>query len=178
MANPYPALRESAVLVPAFRRADGELRLLLVHRGEQGVHGGQLGFPGGKREAEDASPLETAIREAREEVGLEREQIKILADLPAVETLTTGFRIVPFLARVTPPARWLCQDGEIAEVFEVKVQELARSEATGEDAANLSAWGEPLPISFYQVGPYRLWGASFRILEPLLPRLLAGEWEV
>jgi 8-oxo-dGTP pyrophosphatase MutT (NUDIX family) len=164
--------------VPVFRRGDGELLLLLVRRGEQGAHGGQLGFPGGKCEAEDASPLETAIREAREEVGLTRDQIEILAHLPPVETLTTGFRIVPFLARVTPPPRWLCQDGEIAEVFEVKVGELARSEDRGAETANLSVGGEPLPLAFYRIGPYRLWGASFRILEPLRPRLLAGEWRI
>jgi 8-oxo-dGTP pyrophosphatase MutT (NUDIX family) len=178
MANTYPPLRESAVLVPAFRGTDGELRLVLVRRGEHGLHGGQLAFPGGKCEAEDASPLDTATREAREEVGLAGDEIEILAHLPAVETLATGFRIVPFLARVTPPAQWRCQEGEIAEVLEVKVRDLARPEARGEDVLRFPTWREPLPISFYRVGPHRLWGASFRILEPLLPRLLAGEWKV
>ncbi|HUL51825.1 MAG TPA: CoA pyrophosphatase [Opitutaceae bacterium] len=178
MASTPPALRESAVLVPAFRRADGDVRILLVRRGEQGAHGGQLGFPGGKCEPADSSPLETALREAREEVGLAREEIEVIAHLPPVETLTTGFRIVPFLARVTPPARWQCQDGEIAEIFEMKVRDLSRSEARGEDAVRLATSGEPLPIAFFRVGPYRLWGASFRILEPLLPRLVAGEWTI
>lgn len=178
MANTHQPLRESAVLVPAFRGADGEVRLVLVRRGEQGLHGGQLAFPGGKREPEDPSSLATALREAREEIGLAGGEIEILAHLPAVETLTTGFRIVPFLARIKPPARWCCQDGEIAEVLEVTVRELARPEARGEDIVQFPTWPEPLSISFYQVGPYRLWGASYRILEPLVPRLLAGEWEV
>ena len=178
MSDAHPVLKESAVLVPAFRRADGELRLLLVRRGAQGLHGGQLGFPGGKCEAGDASSLETALREAREEVGLTRDAIKILAELPAVETLTTGFRIVPFLARVTPPPQWVLQEGEIAEILEPTVRDLTRPEARGEDVVRVPNETEPLPISFYRVGSYRLWGASHRILEPLLPHLLAREWEI
>ena len=128
--------------------------------------------------AGDASSLETALREAREEVGLTRDAIKILAELPAVETLTTGFRIVPFLARVTPPPQWVLQEGEIAEILEPTVRDLTRPEARGEDVVRVPNETEPLPISFYRVGSYRLWGASHWILEPLLPRLLAREWEI
>jgi 8-oxo-dGTP pyrophosphatase MutT (NUDIX family) len=171
-------LTEAAVLVPAFRGQDGDLRLVLVRRGEHGLHGGQLAFPGGRCEPEDASPLDTALREAREEVGLAGDQVTILARLPAVETLTNGFRIIPFLARIEPPRAWHCQTGEIAEVIEAKVRELTRPEARGADVVRLPDWPEPLAISFLRVGPHRLWGATFRILDPLLPRLLAGEWEL
>jgi 8-oxo-dGTP pyrophosphatase MutT (NUDIX family) len=178
MIQPASSSVRAAVLVPVFRREDGELRVVLVRRGEQGVHGGQLAFPGGKCEPEDASPLATALREAHEEIGIAPDQVEILESLPAIDTLTTGYLIFPFLARIPAPAAWHWQEGEIAEVLELKARELIRPEVRGEELAHFPSWPRPMRISFYQVGPHRLWGASYRILEPLLPRLLAGEWPV
>ncbi len=167
---------QSAVLVPVFRRSDGELRLLVVRRGEGGLHGGQLAFPGGKCEPDDPSPLATALREAHEEVGIAPEEVQILARLPPVDTATTGFLIHPFLGRLTPPGSWQMQAGEIAEVLEVRVRDLSCPEMRGESMEQFPTWPAPMRIAFYRVGPHRLWGATYRIVESLVPRLLAGEW--
>jgi 8-oxo-dGTP pyrophosphatase MutT (NUDIX family) len=86
------ARRESAVLVPVFRDGEGELRLILVVRGEHGVHGGQLGLPGGQLETVDASPLDTALREAEGEIGLTPDEFEIVASLPPVDARTTSVR--------------------------------------------------------------------------------------
>ena len=176
MTDPVPQLIQSAVLVPVFRRDDGEVRLLLVRRGDQGPHGGQLAFPGGKCEPGDASPLATALREAREEVGIVREHVEVLASLPPIETLTTGFMIHPFLGRLDPPWRWEMQTGEIVEVLEVRVSEFIRPENRGEEMAHFPTWPAAKHVTFCRVGPYRLWGATYRIVESLVPHLLAGEW--
>jgi len=172
-----PSIR-AAVLVPVFRREDGDLRVVLVRRGTLGPHGGELAFPGGKCEPGDASLLATALREAREEVGLAPDQVELLAELPPVDTLVTGYLIFPFLARIVPPQAWRIQAGEIAEVIETRVRDLDRPEARGTDVIRLAAKSDPQPIAFFRVGPHRLWGATFRILEPLVSRLLAGEWRV
>lgn len=169
---------EAAVLVPVFRRADGVLRMVLIRRGERGVHGGQLAFPGGKREPADRTLLETALREAREEIGITGDRVSVLSDLPPVETLVTGFRIFPFLARIVPPDAWQCQAGEVAEVLEIVVQDLTKPEAHVEDMGDLPDWPGPRPLPFYKIGPHRLWGATHRILHRLLPRLLAEEWKI
>ena len=166
------------MLAPVFRDAEGFLRVVLIRRTEGGIHGGQLALPGGNREPFDATPLDTAIREAEEEIGLTRANLEILASLPVVETMTTRYRIVPFLARVTHPRPWRRAESEIAEVLETRVSDLLAPGAHGEAIENFPTWSGPRKISFYRVGEHRLWGATYRILHPLLPRLDGGEWEI
>ncbi len=178
MTSPATPSIQAAVVVPVFRRADAELRVVLVRRGDQGPHGGELAFPGGKGEPGDASPVATALRELHEEVGLAGEQVVILEQLPAVDTVVSGYRIVPFLGRIAPPETWRFQAGEIAEVIEASVRELARPEARAIGEFAIPGRREAHRAPFVRVGSHRLWGATLRILDPLLPRLLAGEWPV
>lgn len=163
---------EAAVLIPVYRRADGDLRLVLVRRSDFGAHGGHLALPGGKHAPSDSSFLETALREAREEVGIRREQIEILAELPPTDTRTTNFRIHPFLARVIQPVTWRRDEREVAEILDVSLAGLPAAEVRLEDARG----DRQAPC--YRVGEYRLWGVTYRLLSPLVPRLLAGEWAI
>lgn len=171
-------MRDAAILVPVYRAADGELHVVLVRRSEGGVHGGQLAFPGGKPDPADDSMLDTALREAQEEIGLDPAHIEILASLPIVETRTTGFRVYPFLARLPAPGQWRACAREIAEIIEVPVSELTRAEAHGTAIEQFPTWPAPQEVPFYRIGSYRLWGFSYRVLHPLIPRLLAGEWQI
>jgi 8-oxo-dGTP pyrophosphatase MutT (NUDIX family) len=170
--------QEAAVLVPLFRDTAGELCLVLIRRGEGGLHGGQIAFPGGKPDPGDVSLLATAIREAHEEVGLDPSAVEVLAPLDVIETRASGFRITPFLARIVRPPRWRPAEHEVAEVLEVRVSDLARPEAHGESYEPIPGAPEPVLTPYYRVGSHHLWGATYRILQPLLPRLLAGEWPV
>jgi len=170
---------EAAVLAPVYRDGDGRLRLVFILRTPRGVHGGQIAFPGGRREPGDADLLETALREAEEEVGLDRALVQVLAPLPVVTTATTGFSIAPFLGRLeAPPAAWRPQETEVADVLEVPVDELADPAAHGEELRAFGGWPEPRPMPFYRIGEHKLWGATYRIVAPLLPRLLAAEWPI
>ncbi len=168
--------QKAAVLVPVHRSAQGDLRLILVRRSEGGIHGGQLAFPGGKPEPADRSLLDTALRETQEEIGLGPESIEVLTELPVAETMMSGFRVSPFLARVAVPPRWSFAAHEIAEIMDVSVAKLARPEARGRMIEHLPQWPAPREIEFYRVGPYRMWGLTFRIVDPLIPRLVRGEW--
>ncbi len=171
-----PGRREAAVLVPLFRDSAGALRMVLVRRAAGGRHGGQLAFPGGTREAGDVTAREAALREAEEEIGLPRSAVEVLAELTVVETRTSGYRIVPFLARIRRPPRWTPAPAEVAEVLEVEVEALRRPEARGESIETFPTWPGPQRVSFIRVGEHRLWGATLRIVDPLLGRLAAGEW--
>jgi 8-oxo-dGTP pyrophosphatase MutT (NUDIX family) len=170
------APRESAVLVPLHRGADGTWRLVVVRRSDGGVHGGQLAFPGGAACDADGSLAETALREAEEEIGLPRDGVRLLAELPAVETRVSNFRITPYLAVVTPPAAWAPDPREIAEVLEVRLAKLLEPGARDFAPDLLPAAAGEVRLPFYSVGPHRLWGASERILNGLLARVAAGEW--
>jgi 8-oxo-dGTP pyrophosphatase MutT (NUDIX family) len=169
----------SAVLVPVFRDDEGELRVLLVQRGTGGVHGGQLGFPGGKQEPGDGSLLETALREAEEEVGLRRSGIEILASLEPRDTRTSGFRVYPLLARITPPTQWQLAAGEIAGVIMPTVRALADPSARRKQELSFPTWPASQHVECIPLGDGQLlWGLTLRMLDPLLPRLLAGEWVI
>ena len=174
--QPRRPLRHAAVLVPVFRDGNGAVRLVIVRRAAGGIHGGQLAFPGGGIEPHDENAREAALREAEEEIGLPRDAVEVLAELPPLTTRTSGIAIAPFLARVQPPPCWRPDPREIAAVLEPRLDELARPEAHGETLQRFAGFAEPQRIAFFRVGGERLWGASYRILKPLLPRVLAGEW--
>jgi len=107
----------AAVLVPIVLR-DPELTVLLTQRtAHLHDHAGQVSFPGGRCEADDASPTATALREAEEEVGLDPAQVEVLGLLPEYVT-GTGFVITPVVGLVHPPLNLKLDDFEVADAFE------------------------------------------------------------
>ena len=135
------SLVDSAVLAPIYRDPRGRLRLVFIRRGPHGIHGGQIAFPGGRREPEDPDLLATALREAEEEVGLEPGRVEILAALPVIETMATGFRVAPFLGRLNgAPPTWRRQETEIDEILEVPLEDLTRPDAHAVEYWQLPGW--------------------------------------
>jgi 8-oxo-dGTP pyrophosphatase MutT (NUDIX family) len=170
--------QKAAVLVPVYRNDGGELILVLVRRTEGDIHGGQLAFPGGKMSSLDDSLLDTALREAEEEIGLRKSNIEILEQFPNVYTQTSRFDITPFLARIVPPEKWTPNEREVAEIIEVSVEDLTKPEAHGEEIKNFPQWPAPRNTPFYRVGKYQLWGATYRILNPILNQLCNDKWRI
>ena len=169
---------DSAVVIPVHRTSDGELHIVMILRNPGGVHGGQIGFPGGKHDPQDETMLDTALRELREELGLSVPRQNVLAELSMEQTRTTGYRVFPYLARIVVPDRWQIAEREIAEIVDVKLSDLTRAGAHDKMIDRFPTWQKAQQVSFYQVGVHRLWGLSYRILHPIIPRLAAGEWDV
>lgn len=169
----------SAVLVPVYRDPDGELRVVLVVRGAHGFHGGQLGLPGGKWQPGDVTLERTALREAEEEIGLRAADVDVLAELDALDTVVSGFRVHPFLARIRPADAWRLAEGEIDEIVTPPVRAFADPALRGEHPFLAPAWPEPRLVEGVVLeGGHLVWGFTLRLLDGLMPRLLAGEWDV
>ena len=113
-----PAL--AAVLLPLVMR--GELTLLLTERSTSlSTHSGQIAFPGGRTDATDQDAVDTALREAQEEIGLPRHHVEVLGTLPTYVT-GSAFIITPVVALVKPGFQLQPNPGEVADVFEVPLR--------------------------------------------------------
>jgi 8-oxo-dGTP pyrophosphatase MutT (NUDIX family) len=161
-----------------FRDAEGVLRILLLLRTDRGVHGGQLGLPGGRPEPGDGGFLATALREAEEEVGLSPEQVQVLAALDPLETLATGWRVHPFLGLIRTEVEWRLQPEEVVRVLTPSVEALGDPAERRRLPFTSSHFREPLEVEGIDVEGHVLWGMTLRLLDDLVPRLLAGEWRV
>jgi len=171
-------LQVAAVLAPVFRDPGGLLRTLLVIRSDHGRHGNQLGFPGGKPEPGDTDLLATALREAEEEVGLSPATVELLAPLAPLDTVQTGFRVYGFVGRVPPDTVWRLDAAEIVGVLTPTVAELGEPSARATLPFTSSHFPAGLMVEGIALEGHVLWGMTLRLLDELVPRLLAGEWDV
>jgi 8-oxo-dGTP pyrophosphatase MutT (NUDIX family) len=118
MTPPSTALTPAAVLVPLIDHRDGLSVLLTQRTAHLTAHAGQISFPGGRIEADDADVIAAALRETEEEVGLPRERVSIIGRLDTYVT-GTGFEIAPIVGIVDPPVPIAIDPFEVAEAFEV-----------------------------------------------------------
>lgn len=161
-------LREAAVLVPILKRPEGYSVLLTRRADTLRNHKGQVSFPGGRRDPEDASLAACALREAQEEVGLPPENVEIIGYLGDYPT-TTRYRVTPVVALVTPPAQFAFDAGEVAAVFEVPLSVLL--DASRYESKILTREGLNVPFFEIHHGGHRIWGATAGMLRDLCRKL-------
>lgn len=166
-------LVSAAVLVAITDR--GEPHLLFTKKtGSVPHHKGQFSFPGGIVEQRDGSRVETALREAWEEIRLPAAAVEVLGLLDDTETRATSFIITPVVGLVTAPVELVPDGREIERVLEVPLRVLRdpgifRAETWERD-------GEPHEVLFYSVSAADvIWGATARILKQFLDLLEEGE---
>ena len=152
---------EASVLIPilTFKK---DLEILLTKRSNNlKNHPGQIAFPGGKKDQIDSSPIETALRETQEEVGLNPKNVEIIASLPSHKT-ATGFVIKPYLGLINQPFSEILRQGEVDEVFTVPYEYILNEKNF---SIQTRKWNGS-QRSYYVVpyGPYYVWGATARIL--------------
>lgn len=155
------SLHRAAVLVPVVRRPQGLQVLLTVRSETLRSHKGQVSFPGGRREASDASAAAAALREAEEEVGIPAAAVEVVGYLDDYPTLT-GYLVTPVVGLVEDVAAFRPCEREVAAVFEVPLA-MVLGEANFQKKSLLR---DGLPVPFYELnfGSYRIWGATAGML--------------
>jgi 8-oxo-dGTP pyrophosphatase MutT (NUDIX family) len=162
-------LTKAAVLVPIVDHADGLTVLLTERAPDLRHHPGQISFPGGRLEAADQGPVEAALRETEEEIGLPRDAVEVLGFLPD-HLIVTGYSVTPVVALVAPGTPLTLDPVEVAAVFEVPLAFVL-------DPANHRLRRRPIGEGVVELfdlpyGARNIWGATAGMLLTLY-RLLS-----
>ncbi len=173
-AEPEPLVAGSVpagVLVPLLE-VEGEARVLFIKRPEtMTTHRGEIAFPGGKLDpAIDHDTRATALREAREEIGLDPARVEIVSRLEGVATLASRFTISPFVGFVDGRPELSPNPAEVVRVLEIPLWELLDARHYREE--RWDSHRTDLPVHFFDLVDETVWGATARILTDLLTRIV------
>lgn len=163
-SHPEPGDRPmAAVLAPLFEDESGEVRVVLTKRPDtMPTHAGHISFPGGRPDPGDRGPVETAIREAREEVGIDEHQVEVLGFLAPIDTVEFTLLVVPVVARSATPLGLVPSEREVAKIYTPLLADLA-------DESNW--WHLPWngwKVWYYDLEGDTLWGATARMVRQML----------
>ena len=158
----------AAVLVAVFADSGGDLHAVLTRRRDDlRNHAGQISFPGGRRDPGDETLVQTALREAHEEIGLDPAAVTVIGALQPTPTIATNFAVYPFVATIEPGHAWTPSAREVDAVLELSLRELREGYAR----RKISRRGLSFRTDAYVVGEHLVWGATARILADLFERL-------
>jgi len=157
----------SAVLVALYERDGQPWTVLTERRSDLTRHAGEISFPGGRRDEGDASLVDTALREASEEIGLDPTGVEILGALQPTPTIATGYAIYPFVGLITDGNVWNPSQGEVAQMLEMPLAGLA----AGYGRRKVPRRGIEVWTDTYVLDGHLVWGATARILSDLLDRI-------
>ena len=163
--------RIASVLVPLVRDVK-DISVVLSTRTERVPHHkGQVCFPGGSRDEEDTSLVGTALREAREELGILEKDVELLGELPPVPTMT-DFLISPYVGILPGNYPFMCDEYEVEEVFQAPLSIFLQPERYR--TMETFFRGEPHPVYFFDYNEKTIWGATAKILRRLADLIIDG----
>ena len=171
----FPDARKAAVLILFFER-EGNIFTVLIKRPDyEGVHGGQVSFPGGQAEPLDTSPEMTALREAQEETGIEITEVKVIGKLSELYIPPSNFYIFPFLAISEKVPAFFPDQNEVEKIIEFPVTVLLDQSIKG--TMEFTRNEVQIKAPYYLFDTYRIWGATAILLaelELLIEKFMKG----
>lgn len=155
----------AAVLVPLFPQGGSEEPhvVLTRRRADLRRHAGEISFPGGRQDPEDADLTATALREAEEEIGLERAHVRLLGELPPTSTFATNYVIHPIVGAIPAGLAWRPSAREVDAVLELPLGAVRE----GRTRTQIERRGMTFEVDAFVVEDHLIWGATARILEDL-----------
>lgn len=166
----HQSVAQASVLVPLIE-VNGELEIILTKRASHlRHHAGQISFPGGRQESHDNSIIDTALREAEEEIGLDRKVVNIVGQLTPLHTIS-GFYVNPIIGFVTETTLLTADTNEVAEIFNVPLSYLLSS--PNHFKIPVYHKKQSYPVHFMPYQQYNIWGATASILSDLMSQIAA-----
>jgi len=160
---------DAAVLLPLYGWPDEPGLVFTERRADLRSHAGEISFPGGRKDEDDADLAATALREAQEEIGLDPSRVELGDELPTTATFVTGYRIHPFVGRIPHPSELGLEPNpaEVETVLTFSLDILRQNYAM----RRLLRRGVPIHTPTYEVEGHQIWGATARILGDFLERV-------
>jgi 8-oxo-dGTP pyrophosphatase MutT (NUDIX family) len=161
--------RTKAAVLVALYVDGGDLRTVFTRRRQDlRSHAGEISFPGGRRDEDEDDLRVTALREAEEEIGLPREEVRIVGALTPTPTVATSYAVYPFVGLIASGRAWTLSAQEVDEVIELRLTDLRAAH----ERRRLLHRGIPFRSDVYSVGEgLVIWGATARIVGDLLARV-------
>jgi 8-oxo-dGTP pyrophosphatase MutT (NUDIX family) len=157
---------EAAVLVPMHGWPDNPGLVFTERRSNLKRHAGEISFPGGRRD-EGEELLDTALREADEEIGLSRDNVEVVGALPPIGTFVTNYKVHPFVGLIDEGMRFEPNPTEVESVLVASLDDLQAAY----EKRRLVRRGVPIKTDTYVIADKLIWGATARILADLFRHL-------
>ena len=163
--------RRAAVLVPVLAEPEGLRLVYTVRKADLQDHAGQISFPGGSMDPSDGTLLETALREAEEEIDLSRDLVNVVGELEEMYIPPSNFRVSPFVGLLPPGAEMVIAPDEVEEIFTVSLEELLAPETFRRALWRRDGRDYEVPVFAVEGSRREIWGATAAMTAALLARL-------
>lgn len=165
--------KQAGVLALFYPATTNETHLVLILRKTyKGVHSAQISFPGGKREAEDASLLETALRETEEEVGVDRTSVSIVKELTEIYIPPSNFFVQGYVGITTKTPHFIPQENEVEEILEIPLSHFMDDSILVTKTLSTS-YATNIEVPAFLLNGHVVWGATAMILSEVREMLKA-----
>ncbi|WP_025763629.1 NUDIX hydrolase [Dyadobacter tibetensis] len=164
--KPNERTRRSAILILFYPYQNDIYFPVILRPPYDGVHSGQIAFPGGRQEPTDRDLVQTALREAQEEIGLRLNEVKVLGQLSQLFIPPSNFNVLPVVACTPSRPSFYPDPREVADIYEIPFSEIIKQEIIG--SSQIIIRGEPVTAPYYKIDNKEIWGATAMMISELL----------
>lgn len=163
---PNEKTRRSAVLILFYPFEDEIYLPLILRPSYDGVHSAQIAFPGGRFEPTDETLIQTALREANEEIGIQINDVKILGTLTELFIGPSNFKVLPVIGYLSYKPDFIADEREVEKILETKLKDIFNPDIIG--SSEMLIRDELTIVPHYKIHNHKVWGATAKMISELL----------
>jgi 8-oxo-dGTP pyrophosphatase MutT (NUDIX family) len=164
--KPNKQTRRSAVLILFYPFKEEIYLPLILRPSYDGVHSAQIAFPGGRYEPTDENLIQTALREAKEEIGIEINDAKVLGTLTELFIGPSNFKVLPVIGYLSHKPDFTADKREVEKILETKLNDISNPNIIG--SSQMLIRGEQVMVPHYEIHDHKIWGATAKMISELL----------